>query len=190
MPIALPVAVPTLAANLAATSMIGTGVPKYCAGVVTGLTIWVPQINVSTNDVGSTGTGTNIPLPVTLATPVLLANLLTGMTSQGLIGVMMPPFISGLANGLTAVFLQALVSTQHVGVGSGSGVARFTAPPAFPSIAAGFASAGMVGPVATRKAQALGIGLDRTFASLLLPVAIVGSASPSATTGVGFGKII
>jgi hypothetical protein len=189
MPIALPVAVPTLATNLVATSMLGVGVPKYASGVITGLTIWVPQIAVKTQDVGSGGSGTNVPLPVTLPTPLLLANLTTGMISQGLMGVMAPLFLLGLAKGLTAGFLQTLVKTQHVGVGSGTGVASFRAPPAFPSIMSGFASVGMVGPAAAKKAQALGIGLDQTFASLFLPVVIVGSASPTATTGVGFGKI-
>jgi hypothetical protein len=190
MPIALPVAVPTLAANLVSTGMIGVGVPKYATAVINGLTLWVPQIAVNTNDVGSGGAGTNIPLPTLVPQPLLLGNLVAGMTSQGLIGPLMPPFILGLANGLVAVFLQTLVVTQHVGVGTGSGVARFTAPPAFPSIIAGFAMAGIVGVAASRKAAALAQGLDSTFASLFLPVAIVGSASPSVTSGVGFGKII
>jgi hypothetical protein len=109
---------------------------------------------------------------------------------MNLLGVMAPIFLLGLANGLTAVFLQTLIKTQHVGVGTGAGVATFKAPPAFPSIIAGFASAGMVGQAASRKAQALGIGLDRTFASLFLPVAIVGTASPTAATGRGFGSIV
>lgn len=190
MPIALPVAVPTLVANLAATAMIGVGVPKYATGVINGLTLWVPQIVVNTVDVGSAGAGTNVPLPTLVATPILLANLSIGMASQGLIGPLSPPFLLGLANGLTAVFLQTLVVTQHAGVGTGAGVARFTAPPAFPSIIAGFAMAGIAGVATARKAQALAQGLDQTFASLFLPVAIVGSASPIATSGVGFGKII
>lgn len=190
MPIALPVAVPTLAANLVSTGMLGVGVPKYATGVINGLTLWVPQITVNTNDVGSGGVGTNVPLPLLVPTPVLLANLTSGMISQGLFGPLAPPFLLGLANGLTAVFLQTLVVTQHAGVGTGAGVARFIAPPAFPSLIAGFAMAGITGVATSRKAQALAQGLNVTFASLFLPVAIVGSATPSVTSGVGFGKII
>lgn len=190
MPIVQATAVPLLVTNLVASAMLGTGVPKYASGVASGLGIWVPQISVETTDAGSAGTGTNIPLPVTLPTPLLIANLTAGMASMGLMGVMAPLFILGLANGLTAVFLTTLVKTQHVGVGTGAGVAKFVAPPALPSILAGFASAGMTGPASARKAQALAIGLDRTFASLVLPVAIVGTASPSGATGKGFGKIL
>jgi hypothetical protein len=190
MPIVSAVAVPTLAANLAATSMLGVGVPKYASGVIAGLTIWVPQITVLTNDVGTGGTGVGVPLPVLVPTPILLANLTSGMASQGLMGLMAPLFLLGLSNGLTAVFLQTLVVTQHAGVGSGAGVASFRAPPAFPSIIAGFATAGMIGIAAARKAAALAIGLDQTFATLLLPVVIVGPPTPSAATGVGFGKIL
>ena len=190
MPIAGPIAIPTLAANLVATAMLGPGVAKYATGVINGLSIWVPQVSVTTVDVGSGGAGTNIPLPLIVPTPVLLANLTAGMISQGIFGPMAPLFLLGLANGLTAVFLQTLIKTQHAGVGVGSGVASFKAPPAFASIILGFASAGMVGVAAARKAAALGQGLDVTFASLFLPVAIVGSASPTVTTGVGFGKIL
>lgn len=189
MPIT-PVSSATLAANLAASAIVGVGVPKYTSGVISGLSRWVPLIKVQTQDAGSGGSGTNIPLPVLIPTPLLLINLTTGMSSMNLLGVMAPIFLLGLANGLTAVFLQTLIKTQHVGVGTGAGVATFKAPPAFPSIIAGFASAGMVGQAASRKAQALGIGLDRTFASLFLPVAIVGTASPTAATGRGFGSIV
>lgn len=190
MPIALPIAVPLLAANLVSTGMLGIGVPKYATGVINGLTLWVQQIIVNTNDVGSGGAGTNVPLPTLVPTPILYANLVAGMVSQGLIGPLMPPFILGLANGLTAVFLQTLIVTQHVGVGTGAGVARFTAPPAFPSIITGFAMAGINGVATVKKAQALAQGLGQTFASLFLPVVIVGSASPTVTSGVGFGKIL
>jgi hypothetical protein len=190
MPIALPVAIPTLAANLAATTMLGPGVPKYATGVINGLANWVPTISVQTTDVGSAGSGVNVPLPLTLPTPILLANLTAGMFAQGILGILAPLFLLGLANGLTAVFLQTLVKTQHVGVGTGAGVASFRAPPAFPFLVAGFASAGITGVATARKARALGQGLDQTFASLFLPVVIVGSASPSAATGKGFGKIL
>jgi len=190
MPLATPAAITTLAANLAATAIVGVAVPTYCAGVIGGLIRWVPLIQVQTQDVGSAGSGTNIPQPVTLVTPLLLTNLTTGMISMGLFGPMAPIFLTGLANGLTSVFLQTLIKTQHVGVGTGSGVASFLAPPAFASMIQGFSAAGMVGQAAARKAQALGMALDTTFASLFLPVAIVGTASPAAASGRGFGNIV
>jgi hypothetical protein len=55
---------------------------------------------------------------------------------------------------------------------------------------AGFKSVGMVGLYTDRKALALGMALDTTFATLVEPVAIVGSASPTAGSGVGTGKIL
>lgn len=190
MPIATPAAIATLSTNLIATGMIGTGMPKYASGVVGGIVRWVPTIQVQSQDVGSGGSGTNVPLPVLVPQPLLLANLTAGMISMGLFGPLAPLLILGLANGLSLIFAQGLIKTNHIGVGTGAGVAKFRAPPAFPAMQAGFASAGMVGQAAGKKAQAIAIGLDRTFGALFLPVAIVGSASPSAATGRGFGKII
>lgn len=190
MPIATPPAIVTLTSALATSGMIGPGMPKFASGVVGGIVRWVPTIQVQSQDVGSGGSGTNVPLPVTVPQPLLLANLTAGMISMGLFGPLAPLLLLGLANGLTAIFAQGLIKTNHVGVGSGTGVASFRAPPAFATMQAGFASAGMVGQAAARKAQAVAIGLDRTFGALFLPLAIVGSASPSAATGRGFGKII
>lgn len=189
MPIT-PVSIGVLTTNLISTGMIGTDVPKYSSGVIAGLTQWVPTIQVQSFDVGTAGVGTNAPLPVLIPSPLLLANLTAGMASMGLIGPLSPLFILGLANGLVSVFLQTLVKTNHFGVGTGAGVATFRAPPAFGPIRSGFTSVGMSGEATTKAAQALAIGLDRTFASLFLPVAIVGPPSPAPGSGRGFGNII
>lgn len=176
--------------NLVATSLIGVGVPTYANGVAQGLVNWIPQVSVQTQDVGTGGSGKNVPLPLLVPQPLLVANITSGMAAQDLLGVFSPLLILGLSNGLSLAFLQMLVNTTHVGVGTGTGVASFRAPPATPSMIQGFKSAGMKGPATERKAAALGQAFDQTFASLLLPVAIVGSVTPSAATGRGFGKII
>ena len=190
MPVAPPAIIGAIVPSLFSAAIVGQDVPKYASGVASGLVQWVPLVKVSTTDTGSAGVGSNVPLPVTVVQPVLYANLITGMTSQGLVGPFMPLFCLGLANGLVASFAQMLVKTTHPSVGTGGGVARFNAPPAALSVIRGFTSVGMIGPSAVQKATALGIALDRTFASLVLPVVIVGSASPVGAAGVGFGNIV
>jgi hypothetical protein len=190
MPVTTPGITNALLPNLISVGLLGTEVPKLARGIANGVAQWVPQIRVNTTDAGSAGSGSNIPLPVTVANPILLANLTSGMSVQGLLGVFVPPYLLGLTNGLCAAFLQMAIKTTHVGVGSGAGVAKFTAPPARTSMINGFNSAGLKGDSAARKASAIAQGLDLTFASLLLPVAIVGSASPSPGTGVGTGSIV
>lgn len=180
----------TLVPSLVSCAFIGTDVPKYANAVAQGLVRWIPLVKVTTTDVGSAGVGSNVPFPLIVITPVLYANLLSGMLGQGLKGPLMPLFVSGLSTGLTTAFFQMLIKTTHPSVGVGAGVARMNAPPAFPSISAGFASAGMKGPSSIKAAKALATGLDRTFASLIMPVAIVGSPSPVGSAGVGFGSII
>jgi len=190
MPVTPPGIIGAVVPNLAAVSFIGTDVPKYANAVAQGLVKWIPLIKVSTVDGGTAGAGTNVPLPLSIPTPVIYANLLAGMAAQGFKGPFMPLFCSGLANGLTAAFFQMLVKTNHPVVGVGSGIARFTAPPAALSIISGFAAAGLNGPSTAQAARALATGLDRTFASLVLPVVIVGTPSPTGASGVGFGGIL
>jgi len=190
MPVTPPGIVGALVPNLLAVALVGTDVPKYASGVAAGLVRWIPSIRVTTTDAGSAGVGSNVPLPLPVPSPLLIPNLTLGMTSMGLIGPFMPVLVTGLANGLSVAFAQMLVKTTHPTVGTGSGVAKFVAPPATPFMVQGFSSVGMVGPSAAQKAGALGIGLDRTFASLVVPVAIVGSASPTGASGVGTGNIV
>lgn len=190
MPATVPGFMGALIPNLVSTGMIGTGIPKYARGVALGLQQWVPKIRVTTIDTGTVGAGKNVPLPIIVPQPILYANLIAGMVSQKLTGVLMPPFILGLANGLVLCFAQTLISTTHPSVGIGAGVAKFSAIPAAQSMISGFAQAGMVGNQAVKKAKALATGLDRTFAILVMPIVIAGSPSPFPSAGSGFGSLI
>jgi hypothetical protein len=190
MPVSSPGIFRVLFPNLISVGMLGSETPKLARGIANGITRWIPQVKVSTTDVGSAGSGSNIPLPVTVANPILLANLTAGMSAFGLLGVLVPIYLVGLSNGLSSAFLQMLIKTTHAGVGTGAGVAKFSAPPARTSMINGFSSAGLKGDAAVKKASAVAQGLDVTFASLVLPVAIVGSVSPSPATGVGTGSIV
>jgi hypothetical protein len=190
MPIALPAISGVLTTNLFATALIGTDTPRLASGVAMGLVTWVPQVTVSTVDAGSGGVGTGIPIPWLVPQPLLLGFLTANIPPAGFTGLFAPSLILGLANGLATAFIQMLVSTTHPTVGTGSGAASFKAPPAATSMVAGFASAGLVGDAAPRLAAAIGFSLDSAIASLVIPIVIVGSASPSAASGVGTGKII
>lgn len=190
MPVTTPQAIATLVPNLVSCLMLGVGVPRLARGLGIGLSTWTPTIVVNTTDVGTAGVGKGVPVPIAIVQPVLYANLLAGMRGQNLVGVLAPAFIMGLSNGIVALYAQGLTNTAHPGVGSGAGVATFRPPSPFPYIQAGFAAVGMNGDVATRFARAVSHGLEATFRSLVLPQPIVGSASPVATSGRGFGSII
>jgi hypothetical protein len=190
MPVTVPGIMGAVLPNLVSVAMIGTGTPKYSKGVALGVSYWIPKVKVNTVDVGTAGAGKNVPLPLVVPPQLLYANILVGMTANGLAGILMPVFALGLANGLAMAFAQMLVSTNHPTVGVGAGVAKFSGPPAYSSILQGFKDAGMDGDKLPKKAKALGMALDVTFASLLLPVAIVGPPSISPGGGSGFGSII
>jgi hypothetical protein len=180
----------TLIPNLTSAAMLGVGVPKLARALGIGLSQWTPLITVSTTDAGTAGTGKGVPMPILISQPLLYANLVAGMSAQGLIGVLMPAFILGLSNGLVAVYLQALTNTVHVGVGVGAGLAKFQPPPAFPFIQSGFVSMGMTGVAHVKLARAIAQGLERTFRALVQPQPIVGPPTPTGASGRGVGTIV
>ncbi len=190
MPIALPALSGTITTNLFSVALIGTDTPRLGTGVANGLVYWVPQVTVTTVDAGSGGVGTSVPLPWVVPQPLLLTLLTANIPPAGFTGLFTPSLILGLANGLSLAFLQMLISTTHPTVGVGTGIARFTAPPAATSMVSGFASAGLVGEASPRLATAIGVSLDAAIASLVIPVVIAGAGSPTAATGTGTGKII
>ncbi len=190
MPVALPILNGILTPNLLAMGLLGIETPRLASGVSTGLVYWVPQVSVTTTDVGSGGSGMSVPTPWLVPQPLLLGFLTANIPSAGFVGIFTPSLILGLANGLAMSFLQMFISTIHPTVGVGTGIAKFTAPPASVSMNTGFSSVGLVGDAAPRLATAIGLSLDAAIASLVIPVPIVGPGSPSAATGTGTGKII
>lgn len=190
MPLAPPLLTPIIAANLIGTGNIGTGVTQYATGVATGVAIhFTSKLKVTTIDAGSLGVGTSV-MPFLVAQPLIYTSLLAGFTMGGILGPMAPLVALGLANGLAIGFLSGIVQTNHPGVGTGAGVARLTGSSAVPSMIDGFRAAGMHGSGPEKKARAIGLGLDLVVASFLMPIAIVGSASPAGGAGTGFGSII
>jgi hypothetical protein len=175
--------------NLVGAGMLGTGLPQYALGVSNGVVLYNLQLKVITVDAGTLGAGVGL-LPLLVPQPLLLSGLFAGFAAQALIGPMAPPLAIGLANGLSLGLVQGLVTTVHPTVGVGACVARFVGPSAVPSMIAGFASAGMVGPGATKKASAIGIALDIVFQAFTLPIPIVGPPSILPGGGAGFGTVV
>jgi hypothetical protein len=189
MPYYPPIAGPIIATNLGATLILGLAVPDFALGIALGVAKWLPQIAVATTDTGSLGVGKGV-LPFAVPQPLLLAFLLESFASMGIIGVMAPLKVLGLANGLAATLPSALIQTTHPSVGVGAGIAKFTPVPAAPTIILGLGEVGMVGPGVVQVATAIGLGLTKAVAAFVIPVPIVGSASPSAGAGVGSGKVL
>lgn len=177
-----------VASNLSSTGNLGIAAPLLAAGVGNGVGTWNPQIVVMTVDAGSAGAGSGGPIPVPLSG--LVGLMTAAFAAFGIKGMAAPTIATGIANGITQAYLQGLIKTTHAGVGLGSGVATFRAPPAGPVMVGGFKSAGLNGMFAEPIALAVGSALDSAFASLVVPVPIVGSASPTGASGTGVGQIL
>jgi hypothetical protein len=129
-------------------------------------------------------------MPLIVPQTALYANLLAGGASVGLFGIMAPLLFLGIANGLVLAFAQMLIKTTHMGVGAGTGAARFIGSSAAPQMIAGFEAAELKGDSTKKLAKAIGAGLDLTFQILAVPIPIAGPPSPSGGSGVGIGTII
>ena len=181
-----------IAPNLASTGNLGIGVPKFSLGLAIGVCQFLTiQSKVMTIDAGTAGAGTSI-IPLIVPTPLVQTSLVTGFSSQGILGTLAPLFIQGVTNGLVTGWVSlALLQTNHPGVGVGAGVARIVGPTAIPAITQGFAAVGMVGDGPAKVARAIGSGLDMVFASFIQPgIPIVGSPSIVPASGVGFGSVL
>lgn len=190
MPLSPAQAVSTLVPALAGVTIIGTGVPTLAQGIGIGLSAWTPTITIVTADVGSVGQGKGTPTPILLLPPILVGNLTAGFSAYGILGLMAPAFIQGLASGLAQLYLQSFTNTVHASVGSGAGTAAFIPPPAAPPMISGFASVGMTGEGGIKTASAIARGIENTFRTLILPQPIVGAAGPAPSAGVGTGFIV
>jgi hypothetical protein len=189
MPLTPPGIIGVMLPALFSAGNIGTGTPKLASGIAAGVMLWVAQMKVTTIDTGSLGVGVGL-LPCAVPQPLLFAGVGAGMVSFGNVGPMAPLLTLGVANGLALAFLQGLITTTHPSVGTGSGVAKFVGPSAISSMVGGFASLGMVSPGAVKIASSIGMGIDIAFAGFIVPIPIVGSASPVASGGTGTGTIV
>lgn len=164
-------------------------VPDLALGIMIGVSKWVPTIRLTAPSSGTLGVGTGLT-PLIVPAPVLQLAMAPTFAANGIFGVMSPLLITGLSVGLNTVFLQGICQTTHPNVGVGGGVVRFNPPPATPFLVEGLASVGMVGEGPTRLANGLGQALGIVFSALTLPCVVVGSPSPVASAGVGFGQIL
>ena len=189
MPLTPPGIAAVLTPALMATGMLGLATPKYAFGVGTGVMKWAQQVIMLSVDVGTLGGGSSSG-PLVVAPPVLMTNLLIAFGSLGILGVLSPLKALGLANGLSQAFMQATCLGSHASVGAGASINQFQSGPAAPFIIEGLASVGFQGGCTVKMATAIGLALDMTFKSLLLPMPILGPPSPIPSSGVGFGKIL
>ena len=178
-----------LAPALASAGMSGIAIPQYALGLGVGVCQWAQQIIVMSVDTGTLGVGTSTGL-LLVSTPTLLSNLMSSFGSMGLTGVFVPALASGLASGFVTAFIQGLLLVSHPSVGVGASVNTFQSGPSASFIISGLASVGFSGTFMPNLATAIGLGLDTTFKTLILPLPIVGSVSPMSSTGTGLGKII
>ncbi len=186
MPITLPGSYGVI---LPSMGMAGSAAPRFALGIATGIVTWVPTISVQTLDTGTAGLGTGV-IPLVIPQPALLAAILEAFASQAILGVLGPAFAAGLSLGLFATFSQGTITTTHPSVGTGAGVARLTASPPLVQLQQGLAGQVVLGVGGQRIAAALSTALSTVFNAFTVPVAIIGSASPTASTGVGVGTII
>jgi len=189
MPVTVVQTVSIMVPSLAGVTFIGYKTPDWSRGLGVGLSTWTPTIVINTKDAGTAGAGKGTPMPITLS-PTLRSNLVSSFRGQGLIGTSMPIFVTALASGLRALYLQTVTNTIHTGVAVGTGVATFVPTAAVSHLVRGFTSVGMTGEGPTKMASAIASGLETTFRAMTLTQPIVGPANSSTAVGTGTGSIV
>lgn len=192
MPLAPPITTPIFTADLAANAIIGISTPQFALAVATGLQIYAGSgLQVVSVDAGTLGAGVGTGVGVTIPPPVLIAALTASFAANGILGIMSPPMINGLALGFATALQQGVVSTVSAGVGLGAGVSTLLPNPGASAAAwiAGFAAAGLVGPNIPQMANAIAQGFDTAAPSAVGAVVIAGPPNIVPGAGVGTGLI-
>jgi len=187
MPFCACVATPILYTNLLVCGMLGSETPKLSLGICTGIQKWLSDVKVNTIDTGNLGVGTSQAF-LTIPPPILLVSLIKAFSDAHISGAMAPLLALGLSNGLPAALLTAVVFTNHIGVGSGSAIARFQATDATKAMTEGFRAVGLDG--AEKMARALGKALPSCFGMFYMNLTIKGSSTPNIGLGKSTGKIL
>jgi hypothetical protein len=178
-----------VAGSLTSSGVKGQAAPAIAQAIGVGIASWLPTVIVQTTDTGTLGVGRGYQdFQVPLGT--LMAGLLISFAGNGLLGSMAPLEAMGLAQGIAAAFQSAKLVTNHAGVGSGVGVVRLIARPAFNHLRQAFVDAGIKGPLGIKKAQAVSDALVYTFGLLSPTIQITGGASSVPGSGSGVGKIV
>lgn len=178
-----------IVAGLAGVSFTGQDVPRLAQGLGNGLLAWMGALTVVTTDTGSGGVGTGF-LPWVISSQLITTNLLTSYPGNGHSGSLAPLEATGLGIGFSTGFAQAAIVSQHPTVGTGAAIARVIPNPSFTYLIQGLSGVGITGVGASQKASAISQALLTVLAVSTWSVPIVGSASPSATSGVGVGRIL
>lgn len=180
----------TLTPSLIGVGLIGIGTPKIIKGVAIGLALWASSRSLSTVDVGTVGVGKGF-FPLVPPVSSLLPTLQINAVSEKMLGIFTPTFLSGLASGLSFSLATGILSTSHPSVGVGTAIATIAGPPGRLSFLQGFESAGVTGETGKKLAKVIGNSLDTIYATpLITPIPIVGSPSPTGSSGIGVGKIL
>jgi ABC-type transport system involved in cytochrome c biogenesis permease subunit len=189
MPLPMPVVVGLVTANLISGGIAGPAIPLLANGVGTGLINWLPTVVVITTDSGSAGVGSGF-MPFIVPLGPMMAGMLASFAVNQMLGPMAPLEAMALAKGVSGALSLGILKTTHSGVGSGTGVVRLIAPPAFPFLVSAFKSSGMKGDTAVKKAKAISDAILISFNVFSVAIPIVGPSAPTAGSGSGIGKII
>lgn len=179
-----------IAPSLASVAVIGVDMPKFARGLAVGYSTYLQKVRIQTIDGGTAGAGKGTPMPLVVPPPIWIPFLTTGFIQNRIMGVMAPPFIIGLSNGLSLSSLQALTNTAHPGVGAGAGVPTLQLPSAFRDIQLGFKQVGFSGADNIKVCRAIAFGIERSLRTFIIPIPIVGPPSPSPGSGRGGGKFL
>lgn len=182
---------PIMSGVLSSNGIVGPSSLQMATGLATGLSEYATTgIIVTSVDVGTLGTGIGSGVGVVLD-PAIEGVMASMFASNGLVGVFAPALATAIATGFTEAFLQAIVSTDNMGVGVGTGECVMVPNPAvsLQSFLSGFASVGFTGVSIPQLVSAIASGLDQILPTSTATIVIAGSPSIYPGAGSGIGKL-
>lgn len=182
---------PMFLSALTSASIIGQGAAQLAYACASGLQAYASfGVRVFTFDVGTVGSGIGVGSGVVIPPPAATGAMIAAFTGAGIVGTHAAPTATAIGLALCQAMSQAVVQSNHAGVGVGSGVIQLVPNPgaSVPAFITAFTGAGLVGVSSAQMATAVAIGVDSSLPSAKGVVAISGAGSlyPGSGTGIGF----
>jgi hypothetical protein len=184
---------PIVTGALTSNGIVGVSMPQLALALTNGLVQYVlTGITITSQDVGTVGSGVGTGFGISLEVPILFQNFQTTFTAAGINGTHSRLIINAISTAYSSVFRIANMVTTNVGVAVGTGVVSVIPNTiiSIPTYIGNFTASLLLGISAPALATAIAKGLDQSLPTAKGTVIIAGPPSSTSSTGNGLGKIL
>lgn len=181
-----------ISSQLAASGFVGPQMPVLAMAIGNGIVNTILATNVYTGATVGVGPGPGVGTGVVvgLVPTVVGGNIITMMTSSGIIGPQSPVLANAIGTAFVTHMAMGVVTSAGAPVATGKGTGTIAGVVGVGlQISSMMAASGLVGAQATILAMAIGNGIELSMLSAIVNTVIVGVPAPPPAGPIPMGAI-